>query len=138
MCVQNANAWHVSGLSVTMPPHLPGTNGAIQRPSDAWWGYIGIYTPHKISLHKQFLYGIFSAVTQDRFDIVPLCTSVKIYTPKSNSWLLPWNYTGCHSTPPVTVQGYSHSTTTPVCTVPCHYHLHSASISKFIVPRLID
>jgi len=43
-------------------------------------GYIGIHTP-QISVPKTFVYGIYSPVTQDRCDIVPLRALVKMYIP---------------------------------------------------------
>ena len=60
--------------------------GALAR-GVATGGGISVYIPppQKNQSTKEILYGISSPVTQDnldRCDIVPLCTPVKIYTPK--------------------------------------------------------
>ena len=51
-----------------------------QGRSDGGRGYIGIYTPQNSLPKGKFLYGCSSPVTQDRFDVVPLCSPDKICT----------------------------------------------------------
>jgi len=66
-------------------------------------GYIGIYTPQNQSTLPIFMWllVVFFSMTQDKFDIVPVCALARVsFTylpqfippPKWNSWLRPWCY----------------------------------------------
>ena len=80
-----------NGMVKQQERHLACTKSIHPAFRGIMMGGKSVYILPKISLPKKFLYGCYP-VTQDRFDMVSLCASVKFIPPKSNSWLHPYQH----------------------------------------------